>query len=223
MTVHSSAAEAIADARGRQLAASTRTDAPPDPDAADRAALRELGRISVGAGVADALLATASAAYVVPLDPDTLTPTREPFFRYRDVLAHYNSRYADGAGMLFGAQRVRARLGRLVGRRCLGDRTETRPPADVHQQEARPRPRGRRRRRTTSGGAPARRLDVDDDWHTDPGRRLPRVAGRRARRPLGQALKAARHVAGGRHHRARCPARSRSHSWAVERAGHHTD
>jgi len=98
-------AAAIADARTRQLVANTYHSNPPvDPDAEGRAALRDLARVSMGAAVADALMATTTCS-VVPLDRDTLTPTGEPFTWYDGILAHYENRYADGVGLLLGAQR----------------------------------------------------------------------------------------------------------------------
>ncbi len=111
MTIESiEVASAIADARARALAADTYQTGPGDPDAATRESLRRLGTASVGAAMSEALLAVSANAYVVPIDPSSLTATAEPFESYEDALAHFVRVHADGAGLLLGRQRDGATL-----------------------------------------------------------------------------------------------------------------
>lgn len=73
-----------------------------DPDGEARQHLRALSTLNPAAGTAEGLLANVGG--VVPLNPETLSPSREPFAGFTEALAHFVAHPRDGVGLLLGTQ-----------------------------------------------------------------------------------------------------------------------
>lgn len=97
---------ALAQAGATALTSGHYQSGPVDPDATRRLQVDQLAVFAPAAHAASALVGSHGMP-AVPLNRDTLQPTAAPLATLSDVVEHYRTNYADGVGILAGADPTR--------------------------------------------------------------------------------------------------------------------